>query len=88
MRRVLNPPFHDLKHLRIELGEAYKFYRMVELIDSLLWLAPHPNIISFINFDTQTSMKSIKVFNFLFTFITFEYKYVYHTLLLDCALNY
>ncbi|KAF3448322.1 hypothetical protein FNV43_RR09035 [Rhamnella rubrinervis] len=57
----LHSPLHGIKLLKIEFS---KLHDMVELIDSLLWFAPHPNTISIINVHNPQAVKTIK-FNYL-----------------------
>lgn len=60
MRAQLNPQLNDLKHLIIEHFPPDIQNNMAEeVIDSLLWLAPRPNTISFITKFAVTD--SIKV---------------------------
>lgn len=62
MRATLSPPLYDMKHLKIEFALKMQ-YDMVELMDSLLWLSPYPDTISFIEHNSQALTKSIKVLN-------------------------
>lgn len=77
MRKRLNPQLHDMKHLKIQFRRKHELYITVELIDSLLWLAPRPNTISFIGYKSQAVLKSIKVFNFLSLLLLTVFEYTH-----------
>ncbi|KAK9267064.1 hypothetical protein L1049_024013 [Liquidambar formosana] len=51
----LLPPLYDLKHLKIEVSSTSINY--ARLVKSLLWLAPHPETISFVSGNIEKSIK-------------------------------
>nr|XP_048322681.1 uncharacterized protein LOC107406269 [Ziziphus jujuba var. spinosa] len=56
LRNILVPPVYNLKHLKVKL-ECLHCKFLEQLVGSLLWLSPHPNIISFI---MKSEVKSLK----------------------------
>lgn len=66
-REALNPPLDEVKELNItNLLEPEDSERMVELVDSLLWLSPRLHTLSIIDYMCRTIFRIKVCLRFLF----------------------
>lgn len=68
LRESLLSPLYDLKRLKVEIINKPKG-QLVDLISSLLWLAPHPNFISIL---LDSREKILKVYSFPISEVTIK----------------